>query len=41
VTLLGDVASTYIGIRTLQPQNPLAPEHIVNQQKPLTITEPK
>ena len=35
VTLLGDVASTYIGIRTLQAQIAIARENVVKQQKAL------
>jgi NodT family efflux transporter outer membrane factor (OMF) lipoprotein len=39
VTLLGDVATTYIGIRTLQRQIELAHENVVRQQKALAIAE--
>ena len=35
VTLLGDVATTYIGIRTLQQQIEIAQDNIVKQQKAL------
>jgi NodT family efflux transporter outer membrane factor (OMF) lipoprotein len=37
VTLLGDVASTYIGIRTLQQQIIIARENVVKQRKALQI----
>jgi NodT family efflux transporter outer membrane factor (OMF) lipoprotein len=37
VTLLGDVASTYIGIRTLQQQLVIARENVVKQRKALQI----
>ena len=37
VTLLGDVATTYIGIRTLQTQIEIARENIVKQKKALAI----
>ena len=37
VTLLGDVATTYIGIRTLQQQIVITRENIVKQKKALTI----
>ena len=37
VTLLGDVATTYIGIRTLQDQIAIAHENVVKQQKALAI----
>jgi NodT family efflux transporter outer membrane factor (OMF) lipoprotein len=36
-TLLGDVATTYIGIRTLQTQIQIAQENIVKQEKALAI----
>jgi NodT family efflux transporter outer membrane factor (OMF) lipoprotein len=39
VTLLGDVATTYIGIRTLQAQIAIAEDNIVKQQKALSIAE--
>jgi NodT family efflux transporter outer membrane factor (OMF) lipoprotein len=37
VTLLGDVATTYIGIRTLQQQLVIAQENVVKQRKALQI----
>ena len=37
VTLLGDVATTYIGIRTLQQQIDIARENVVKQRKALQI----
>lgn len=37
VTLLGDVASTYVGIRTLQQQIVIANENVVKQRKALAI----
>jgi NodT family efflux transporter outer membrane factor (OMF) lipoprotein len=37
VTLLGDVATNYIGIRTLQQQIAIARDNIVKQQKALAI----
>jgi NodT family efflux transporter outer membrane factor (OMF) lipoprotein len=37
VTLLGDVATNYIGIRTLQEQIRIAQENVVKQQKALQI----
>jgi outer membrane protein TolC len=37
VTLLGDVATTYIGIRTLQQQIIIAQENVVKQRKALQI----
>jgi NodT family efflux transporter outer membrane factor (OMF) lipoprotein len=37
VTLLGDVATTYIGIRTLQTQIAIAEDNIVKQKKALAI----
>src|SRR5690348_13316786 len=40
-TLLGDVATTYIGIRTLQTQIEIARENIVRQKKALAIAEAK
>ena len=40
-TLLGDVATTYIGIRTLQTQIQIAEENIVKQKKALAIAEAK
>jgi NodT family efflux transporter outer membrane factor (OMF) lipoprotein len=40
-TLLGDVATTYIGIRTLQTQIEIARENIVKQKKALAIAEAK
>ena len=39
VTLLGDVATTYIGIRTLEKQIEIARENIVKQKKALAIAE--
>jgi NodT family efflux transporter outer membrane factor (OMF) lipoprotein len=39
VTLLGDVATTYIGIRTLQTQIGIAQDNIVKQKKALAIAE--
>ena len=41
VTLLGDVATTYIGIRTLQTQIEIARENIVKQKKALVIAQAK
>jgi NodT family efflux transporter outer membrane factor (OMF) lipoprotein len=41
VTLLGDVATTYIGIRTLQTQIEIARENVVRQKKALAIAEAK
>jgi outer membrane protein TolC len=41
VTLLGDVATTYIGIRTLQTQIKIARENIVKQKKALAIATAK
>jgi NodT family efflux transporter outer membrane factor (OMF) lipoprotein len=40
-TLLGDVATTYIGIRTLQTQIQIAQDNVVKQQKALAIAEAK
>jgi NodT family efflux transporter outer membrane factor (OMF) lipoprotein len=40
-TLLGDVASTYIGIRTLQTQIEISRENIVRQKKALAIAQAK
>src|SRR5713101_1135409 len=40
-SLLGDVATTYIGIRTLQTQIEIARENIVKQKKALAIAEAK
>jgi NodT family efflux transporter outer membrane factor (OMF) lipoprotein len=40
-TLLGDVATTYIGIRTLQTQIEVARENIVKQKKALAIAQAK
>jgi len=40
-TLLGDVATTYIGIRTLQTQIAIARDNIVKQKKALAIAEAK
>jgi NodT family efflux transporter outer membrane factor (OMF) lipoprotein len=40
-TLLGDVATTYIGIRTLQTQIEIARENIVKQKKALAIARAK
>ena len=37
VTLLGDVATTYIGIRTLETQIAIAQDNIVKQKKALSI----
>ena len=37
VTLLGDVATTYIGIRTLQQQIDIAQDNVVKQRKALAI----
>ena len=37
MTLLGDVATTYIGIRTLQQQLVIAQENVVKQRKALQI----
>jgi NodT family efflux transporter outer membrane factor (OMF) lipoprotein len=39
VTLLGNVATTYIGIRTLQAQIQISQENIVKQKKALAIAE--
>jgi NodT family efflux transporter outer membrane factor (OMF) lipoprotein len=39
VTLLGDVATTYIGIRTLEQQIAIARDNIVKQKKALSIAE--
>jgi NodT family efflux transporter outer membrane factor (OMF) lipoprotein len=39
VTLLGNVATTYIGIRTLQTQIAIAEDNIVKQKKALAIAE--
>lgn len=39
VTLLGDVASTYIGIRTLQTRIAIAQDNIVKQKQALAIAE--
>lgn len=39
VTLLGDVATTYIGIRTLETQIAIARDNIVKQKKALQIAE--
>ncbi len=39
VTLIGDVATTYIGIRTLQTQIAIAKDNIVKQKKALAIAE--
>jgi NodT family efflux transporter outer membrane factor (OMF) lipoprotein len=39
VTLIGDVATTYIGIRTLQTQIAIAQDNIVKQKKALAIAE--
>jgi NodT family efflux transporter outer membrane factor (OMF) lipoprotein len=41
VTLLGNVATTYIGIRTLQTQIQIAEENIVRQKKALAIAQAK
>jgi NodT family efflux transporter outer membrane factor (OMF) lipoprotein len=41
VTLLGDVATTYIGIRTLETQIKIAQENVVKQRKALAIAEAK
>jgi NodT family efflux transporter outer membrane factor (OMF) lipoprotein len=41
VTLLGDVATTYIGIRTLETQIKIAQENVVKQKKALAIAEAK
>jgi NodT family efflux transporter outer membrane factor (OMF) lipoprotein len=41
VTLLGDVATTYIGIRTLQTQIEIARDNIVKQKKSLAIARAK
>src|SRR5712671_6306184 len=38
-TLLGDVATTYIGIRTLQTQIQISEENIVKQKKALAIAQ--
>jgi NodT family efflux transporter outer membrane factor (OMF) lipoprotein len=40
-SLLGDVATTYIGIRTLQTQIEIARENIVKQKKALAIAQAK
>jgi NodT family efflux transporter outer membrane factor (OMF) lipoprotein len=40
-TLLGDVATTYIGIRTLQTQIEISRENIVKQKKALAIAQAK
>jgi NodT family efflux transporter outer membrane factor (OMF) lipoprotein len=40
-SLLGDVATTYIGIRTLQTQIQIAEENIVKQKKALAIADAK
>jgi NodT family efflux transporter outer membrane factor (OMF) lipoprotein len=40
-TLLGDVATTYIGIRTLETQIAIARENIVKQEKALAIARAK
>jgi NodT family efflux transporter outer membrane factor (OMF) lipoprotein len=40
-SLLGDVATTYIGIRTLQTQIQISEENIVKQKKALAIAEAK
>jgi NodT family efflux transporter outer membrane factor (OMF) lipoprotein len=40
-TLLGDVATTYIGIRTLQTQIEIARENVIRQKKALAIAEAK
>jgi outer membrane protein TolC len=40
VTLLGDVASTYIGIRTLEKEIAIARENIVRQKEALQIARP-
>src|SRR5215831_17344528 len=40
-TLLGDVATTFIGIRTLQTQIAIARDNIVKQKKALAIAEAK
>src|SRR5215831_17741169 len=40
-TLLGDVATTYIGIRTLQTQIQIAQDNVVKQKKALAIAEAK
>ena len=37
VTLLGDVATTYIGIRTLQQQLTISHENIVKQRKAVQV----
>src|SRR6266478_4057253 len=41
VTLLGDVATTYIGIRTLETQIKIAQENVIKQKKALAIAEAK
>src|SRR6266446_155343 len=41
VTLLGDVDTTYIGIRTLETQIKIAQENVVKQKKALAIAEAK
>jgi NodT family efflux transporter outer membrane factor (OMF) lipoprotein len=40
-TLLGDVATTYIGLRTLQTQIEIARDNIVKQKKALAIAQAK
>src|SRR6201993_211092 len=40
-TLLGDVATTYVGIRTLQTQIAIALDNIVKQKKALAIADAK
>src|SRR5437868_2114500 len=40
-TLLGEVATTYIGLRTLQTQIGIARENIVKQKKALAVAEAK
>jgi NodT family efflux transporter outer membrane factor (OMF) lipoprotein len=39
VSLLGDVATTYIGIRTLEKQIEIARENVVKQKKALAVAE--
>jgi NodT family efflux transporter outer membrane factor (OMF) lipoprotein len=39
VTLLGDVATTYVGIRTLETQIAIAKDNIIKQKKALAIAE--
>jgi NodT family efflux transporter outer membrane factor (OMF) lipoprotein len=39
VTLLGDVASTYIGIRTLQQQLAITRDNVIKQKKALAIAQ--